>query len=172
MTAPAHHDVWYVASTRPRQEARAAENLARQGYRAWLPRYQRTRRHARRFDSILAPLFPGYIFVGLASETQPFAPISGTFGIRNLVRHGGRPALLPLDFALSLRARSDASGLVHAASESLAPGMSVRVVSGPFADCVARLTSLEDGGRVSLLLRVLGGDVTALLPVGAIAPVA
>ena len=28
---------WYVIHAKPRQEARALENLERQGYEAWLP---------------------------------------------------------------------------------------------------------------------------------------
>ena len=34
-------------------------NLERQGFRTYLPRYRRERRHARRRDIIKAPLFPG-----------------------------------------------------------------------------------------------------------------
>lgn len=163
---------WYVASTRPHQEARAIENLARQGYRTWFPRYRRTRRHARRFDTVLAPLFPGYIFVGLDAGQQSWRSIGGTYGVRQLISFGGSPAPLPNDFVDQLRARSDAEGLVHACESSLAPGMSVRVVSGPFAECVGRLIALDDRRRVSLLLEVLGGGATTLLPADAVTPLA
>lgn len=163
---------WYVASTRPHQEARAIEHLGRQGYRTWFPRYRRTRRHARRFDTVLAPLFPGYVFVALGPETRSWRPVSGTFGVRQLISFGGAPAPLPGGFIDELRARSDAEGLVHASQSSFSPGMSVRVVSGPFADCVGRLIALDDRRRVSLLLEVLGGGATTFLPVEAVAPLA
>jgi len=163
---------WYVASTHARQETRAVENLARQGYRTWFPRYRRTRRHARRFDDVLAPLFPGYVFVGWEPGRQSWRPIGGTYGIRRLICFGDAPAPLPRDFVDQLRARSGPGGLVHAHENALSPGMSVRVVSGPFADCVGRLIALDDRDRVSLLLSVLGGDTMALMPIAAIAPLA
>ena len=42
---------WYVVQTRPRQERRAEVNLARQGYRAWLPVMERSRRRAKRIET-------------------------------------------------------------------------------------------------------------------------
>src|SRR3546814_2118173 len=52
---------WYVAQTQAQGEERARLNLERQGFRTYLPRYRRERRHARRRDVVKAPLFPGYI---------------------------------------------------------------------------------------------------------------
>jgi transcriptional antiterminator RfaH len=49
---------WYVVHTQSYQEARAELNLRRQGFEVWLPLSRRRRRHARRIDTVLAPLFP------------------------------------------------------------------------------------------------------------------
>ena len=45
---------WYVVHTRPHQERRAEANLVRQGFRTWLPVMERSRRHARRIDTVCA----------------------------------------------------------------------------------------------------------------------
>jgi KOW motif len=43
--------------------------------------------------------------------------------------------------------------------EALGLGDRVRVLSGPFADLVGELTRIDGAGRVTVLLRLLGGDV-------------
>jgi transcriptional antiterminator RfaH len=42
-------------------------------------------------------------------------------------------------------------------------GQSVKVVAGPFAELVGRLEHLDDKGRVSVLLSLLGGTVRVAL---------
>src|SRR3546814_1166550 len=78
---------WYVAQTQAQGEERARLNLERQGFRTYLPRYRRERRHARRRDVVKAPLFPGYIFIELDLEQSPWRSINGTFGVTRLVCH-------------------------------------------------------------------------------------
>ena len=56
---------WYAVYTRPHAEATALENLLRQGYCAYLPRYRTRLRHARRLQTVLRPLFPRYLFAGI-----------------------------------------------------------------------------------------------------------
>src|SRR5665213_96139 len=58
----AQHERWYVARTRAQREPEAARQLTNQGFRAFLPRHLKNRRHARKVETISAPLFPRYIF--------------------------------------------------------------------------------------------------------------
>lgn len=58
-------EAWYVVQTQPNGEARAEAHLRRQGFRTYLPRYLRSRRHARKTQMVPRPLFPRYLFVGL-----------------------------------------------------------------------------------------------------------
>ena len=73
---------WYVVHTRPHRERRAEANLLRQGNRAWLPQMERSRRHARRIETVRMPLFPGYLFVSLDMARDAWRAIDGTFGVR------------------------------------------------------------------------------------------
>src|SRR5947209_3993566 len=60
---------WYVAQTHPRAEAKAAEHLDRQGFHVYLPNFRKRRRHARRVETVTAPLFPRYLFVSVDMAT-------------------------------------------------------------------------------------------------------
>jgi hypothetical protein len=49
---------WYVVRTLAQRECHAAQQLANQDYCAFLPLHLKNRRHARRVETISAPLFP------------------------------------------------------------------------------------------------------------------
>lgn len=150
---------WYVAETQPRKEALAALHLERQSFDFFLPRYRKTRRHARKFDTVLAPLFPGYIFVRFDREQANWRSINGTFGVRRLIcGEGGMLRSMPSRVVEALQARCR-GGIFEAALDSLKPGEKVRILHGPFAELIAQVKSLDDRGRVALLLDVLGGGV-------------
>ena len=53
---------WYAVYTQSRMELWARGNLWERDVEAYLPRYHKRRRHARRSDWIAAPLFPRYLF--------------------------------------------------------------------------------------------------------------
>ena len=66
---------WYVVHTQPHAEDKAIFNLRRQGFETYLPKYLRTRRHARRTEQVARPLFPRYLFVALDLAVQPWRAI-------------------------------------------------------------------------------------------------
>jgi transcriptional antiterminator RfaH len=162
---------WYVASVQPHQEARAERNLRLQGFEPWLPRMRRSRRHARRIETVLAPFFPGYLFVRLNCEIERWRAINGTQGVRHLLCQDGRPAKVPSDFVETLRRSSDEEGLLSARTDDLKVGGEVRLISGPFMDYVGSLLRLTDQERVTLLLKVLGRYVETMVPRRIVVPV-
>ncbi|GAB4352929.1 MAG: transcription/translation regulatory transformer protein RfaH [Kiloniellaceae bacterium] len=155
---------WYVAQTQARGEERARCNLERQGFRTYLPRYRRTRSHARRRDAVLAPLFPGYIFVELDLETAPWRSINGTFGVSRLVCHGERPAPLPEGVVAAIAARENADGVIVLQPRGFRKGEALRIVSGALADCLGFFERMADRDRVVLLLELLGRKVRIQAP--------
>ena len=162
MSAPATR--WYVVHTRPHQEHRAEANLVRQGFRVWLPVMERSRRHARRIDTVQTALFPGYLFVALDVARERWRTINGTFGVRWLLSDGERPQALPEDFVAALQDAVGGDGLSTAAPADLRPGDAVTIAAGPFVECAAVVLRLAPGERVEVLLEVLGGRVPARLP--------
>jgi transcriptional antiterminator RfaH len=151
---------WHAVATRPREEAVVVRHLVRQGFEPWLPQFRMTRRHARRVEFAAAPLFPGYLFVALDAERQPWRSVNGTRGVRHLICQGDRPAIVPDAFIDELRSRRDAGGFVVLPQPELRPGDRVRFRGGPFAAQVATILRVGEGDRVWLLMELLGRPVT------------
>lgn len=154
---------WYVVNTHPHQEERAEINLRRQGYQAWMPRLLRERRHARRIDVTSVPLFPGYLFVNLDHQMQPWRAIDSTFGVRRILCHGERPRPVEQGFVEALKETTDENGVVALAAEEFKIGQPLRLLTGPFADRIGTLLRLADKDRVALLLNLLGREVQVVV---------
>lgn len=150
---------WYVAETLPRKEALAALHLDRQRFEYFLPRYRKARRHARKVDTVLAPLFPGYIFVRFDRDCSNWRSINGTFGVRRLIcSESGALRAMPGRIVEHLQSRCDGN-IYQTPVERFRPGQKVRIITGPFADLTAQVLTLDDKGRVALLLDILSGGV-------------
>jgi transcriptional antiterminator RfaH len=161
---------WYAVHTQPHAEAKALDNLLRQGYRAYLPQGRVEIRHARRRQLVSRPLFPRYLFAGLDRATTLWRPILSTFGVSDIVRTGGEPAPVPAEIVAELRDR-EARGEFDRpnAGRSLRVGELVRVTAGAFEDVLGRLVELRDQERVVVLLELLGRSVKAQLRADAVA---
>ena len=162
---------WYVVNTLPHQESRADQNLRRQSFTTLLPVTRRTRRHARRLDTVLTPLFPGYLFVELDLDNQSWSSINSTFGVKRLLCSGERPTELQRDFVAALQETVDEDG--H--RERSGARTAARPAGAHIVGAVRRLQSrpvlhLSPGERVKLLLNVLGGSVSATMPQRGVVP--
>jgi transcriptional antiterminator RfaH len=155
---------WYVVQTQVNGETKAAQNLLRQGYEVYLPRYLKRRRHARKVDFAARPLFPRYMFVAIDMATQRWRSIQSTFGVARLVTNGDDPAAVPEGVVDTLRAREDAKGFIRLDSKpAFAPGDKVRILTGAFMDSAGLFSGLADHDRVAILLDMLGRKVRVLL---------
>lgn len=155
---------WYVVITQPNNEARAQENLQRQGFSVYLPRYRRTRKHARKTESVLRPLFPRYLFVGLDLARDRWRSVQSTFGVQGMVKVGDRPSAVPEAVIAAIQEREGDDGLVQLGAPILPKGTKVRVLDGIFEDAVGVFERVADRQRVAVLLQLLGREVMALLP--------
>jgi transcriptional antiterminator RfaH len=155
---------WYVVQTQVNSEAKAADNLRRQGYEIYLPRYLKRRRHARKVDFIARPLFPRYMFVAVDVATQRWRSIQSTFGVSRLVTNGDEPAAVPEGVVQALKARENDEGLINMdARPAFVLGDKVRVLAGAFMNNAGLFNGIADHDRVSILLDMLGRKVRVLL---------
>lgn len=162
---------WYVAETLPRSEFRSQQHLERQDFACFLPRFLKTRRHARRVEQILAPVFPGYIFVRFDPDRDQWRSINGTLGVKYLVGSAsGRPQPMPDDTMVALFSRCE-GGVMATQLPALEIGQRVRLVAGPLVDQIATIEQFDDRGRVRILLDILGGPQTARVPINCVGPV-
>ena len=145
-------DKWYLVQCRPRQEARAEENLIRQGYVCYRPQHLVEKVVRGRRKAVPESLFPGYVFIQLG-ERDGWATLRSTRGVAALVSFGGRPAeVCPALIAL-LREREQAE---DAAQEPVfAEGERLRVTEGPFADLEVIYVGMDGEERAVVLLNFL-----------------
>jgi transcription elongation factor/antiterminator RfaH len=160
---------WYVVRTLAQRERHAVQQLTNQDYRAFLPLHLKNRRHARKVETISSPLFPRYLFTILDLTRDRWRSINGTLGVERLLMCGGEPQPVPLGLVENLMLAADDDGTVHF-GYALHPGQRIKVAAGPFADLVGRLERLDDRGRVSVLLELLGGSVRVALSQDLVVP--
>lgn len=151
---------WFVVQTQPNAERKALAHLIRQGFHAYLPCYRKTRRHARRTETVAAPLFPRYMFVSIDVTSQRWRSLRSTVGVSRLVCNGETPAPVPPGIVEALRLREGENGLIDIGrGPTFAPGDKIRVRDGAFADCLGIFESTTDSERVLILLDLLGRKV-------------
>jgi transcriptional antiterminator RfaH len=155
---------WYVVQTHVHAETKAVAHLNRQGYATYLPRYLKRRRHARRIETVAAPLFPRYLFVAIDLAAQRWRSIQSTIGVTHLVRNGDEPATVPHGVIEQLRSREDERGFVMLDTRPrFAHGDKIRVIDGAFDACIGVFEGMADRERVAILLDLLGRKVRVVL---------
>jgi len=160
---------WYAVHTRPCAEAKAVENLRRQGYPTYLPRHRRWVRHARRRAIVLRPLFPSYLFVGIDRAVMSWRPVLSTIGVAGMVRGGDEPIPVPGAIIDLLRQREcDGAFDELTPASRLKPGDPVRMNDGPLATLVGRLAAAGEDERVVILFDFLGRTVATEVPASSV----
>lgn len=162
---------WFAVYTQPRGEATACENLSRQRFEVFSPRYLKRRSHARKIETVPAPLFPRYIFISFDADDAGWRVVRSTRGVVDLVRNGIDPAPVPAAIVEEIRRRQDADGFVVLARHvKLDRGDKIRIDAGPFADYEAIFETMRDNERVVALLSLMGRQVVVNVPVEAVSP--
>ena len=151
---------WYCATVRPGREMIAASQLRTLGFPTYLPILVAVET---RTDVVRAPMFPGYLFLGLGnlSEHRPFEAPELTGLLRQT---DGTPVPVPQRLIDDLMRRSGQDGAIRleAARETLLADTLATITEGPLAGLQAKvLTASRDW--VTLLLHVLGRDVPTTL---------
>lgn len=157
------HARWFAVHTQPNRELRATTQLLNQGYQVFVPKRMKTVRHARRLKTIIAPLFPRYVFIELDLTAHQWRNVNSTFGVTSLVMQGDMPHPVPQGIVETMIASVDGKGLVQF-EQDLKVGGRVRLAAGPFADRLGILDRLDDSGRVRVLLEIMGGRVPVRVP--------
>ena len=160
-------DRWYAVQCQPNRERYAAMQLRGQGFRLFLPLRPKTWRHARRMETRLVPFFPGYLFIALDLDREPWRSVNGTFGVQRLVApgSGGPPIPLPEGFVEALFSQADERGCLRPGG-LLRVGQAVRILAGPLGERTGELIEVSEAGRLRLLIDFLGGRIPAVLSRG------
>jgi transcriptional antiterminator RfaH len=159
---------WFVVYTQPLKETVAKQHLEEQGYNVYLPMFKKTRRHARRTDEVLQPLFPRYLFVGLNLKLDAWRAVNGTRGVAYLLLNDGHPLGISTSIIEELKVLENDGVVPIECVSTFTKGENLRVVDGVFKDQVAVFQRMDDKQRVQLLLNFLGRDTRITVPVYAV----
>lgn len=142
---------WYVVHTKPRQEARALENLQNQGFNCFLPTMQVQKLRNQKVQTITEPMFSRYLFIQLDEQRQNWGPIRSTLGVSKLVSFGPQPAKVPPEFITFLK-EAPAETIEHMFNL----GDQVQVASGPLKGLEGRYLAHDGETRAFVLVDLLG----------------
>lgn len=153
---------WYLVQSRPNQLERAQENLARQGYTTFLPRYTKKCVRRGRLVKHDAALFPNYLFIRLNRWSDNWYPLRSTRGVSRLVTFGADPLAIPDRLIDAIRERVKQ----HGVQPAFKPGETVELIDGPFRGLNAIFDAQRDEERVILLIDLLHRQLRVTTPIG------
>lgn len=144
---------WWVVQTETQREHMVRLLLMRANFLTYLPRIKHRSR--------IAPLFPGYLFVGVADR---FYPVLKTVGVVRMLMAGDRPAHLADKVIAAIRDRERGGFVKLPAPEPIKKGQNIRVLNGNFCGHIGLYDGISGKERARILLQLLGQSVAVELP--------
>jgi transcriptional antiterminator RfaH len=150
---------WYVIFA-PMAEKRAEIALREAMIETYLPCETVWRRHARKRDRVLRPLFMGYLFARMWPED--FHNAAAADGVLNIV--GMSPGRDPSAYQIhetdvrKLQAQQENGDFDKTGPDEpiIGPGSAVKVMSGPYMGWVGKVSSMAGRDRVKVLMEAIG----------------
>jgi transcriptional antiterminator RfaH len=161
---------WYAIQTKVNREKEVEKRLVDLHLEVFLPWMRTRRRIGSRYQWVLTPLFPGYLFCRLdmilAGKSARYLP-----GVRDFLTFGNRIAEVGAEIIQRLRDRCP-NGVAAVDSVTAKPGDVVRINEGPFSGLEAIFErTLKGSERVAVLLDILGRQTRLELPSETIAKI-
>ena len=134
----APHLSWFLVHCKPNATHLASQNLRNQDFGVFLPLQKFTRRKAKQFQTILRPLFPGYLFVQIDPLAGHWRKINNTRGVARLVQLGPDSCPVPDTVMAALLERCDADHVLQNLG-TLEVGNQARISKGPLSGFIAEI---------------------------------
>lgn len=161
---------WYVFYTRAKAEKAASERISHLGFPVFVPLEKRIQRlpngKPRPKENAL---FPRYGFVQFKPE-DPWSKILDADGVMDILRHELTPIPVPDDCMNRLRLAQNLGIFDHTKPPAI--GTSVQVTSGPFGGWIGKILRCRTGDRADVLLKFLGAECSATIPLIALKEIA
>ncbi|NRQ42237.1 transcription/translation regulatory transformer protein RfaH [Rheinheimera sp. YQF-2] len=152
---------WYLLYCKPRQELRAQQQLANQGYGSFLPQITQQKLRGNKWLQSTEPMFPRYLFLHLpVGQELNISAIRATRGISDFVRFGAQLARVPAAL-IQLLTEQQIQLKQQPQDTSLKKGDEISIVNGPFSGLQAVFSSADGDKRSSILISMLGQWVEA-----------
>lgn len=160
---------WYLIRTKPRQESLVEQRVQDLNLRVFLPWLRSRRRIGSRYQWVLVPLFPGYIFCHL-DLNQLEKTIQFTPGVKDFVRFGNSIPDIREGIIQALQDRCP-DGIAQMQPHIYRLGEAIIIREGPFSGLEAIFErEMEGSSRVAVLLELLGRQTRLVLSSEMIGP--
>lgn len=147
-------DNWYLIYSKSRQEQRAQQHLANQGFESFAPQITVKKIRAGKTVQLTEPLFPRYIFLK-CPQTPNLSTIRSTRGVAGLVRFGDKLATVPSSLINHLL-KNQLQLQQQLPVQPFQPGDKLEILNGPFASLNAVFQQTDGEQRSIILLNFLG----------------
>ena len=154
---------WYAINTKTHREDVAELNLQRLGVETFCPQLKQDKVIRRRRQTVIRPLFPGYLFARFNLATH-YRAVNYAQGVRKIVTFGSTPEAVDEVIIESIKSRAR-DGFVTVQPSSFTPGQVVRIQEGPLQGLEAVFEmEMSDHQRVVILLRTLSYQARVVVP--------
>lgn len=147
-------DSWYLLYSKSRQEQRAQQHLANQGFESFAPHILVKKLRAGKTVEVNEPLFPRYIFLKCPKALN-LSTIRSTRGVAGLVRFGDKLASVPTSLVHQL-IQQQIVLQQQTPTQPFQPGDTLEILNGPFASLNAVFQQADGEQRSIILLNFLG----------------
>jgi len=150
---------WYVIQTKPANEHRVEAHLSNQEIAAFLPMLETFQYLNGKMIPKIKPMFPNYLFARLDIHAA-YYQVKWTRGVNKILGNGSEPIPVSEKVIRTLRQRMGENNVVRL-DDGLEEGSLVQFTSGPFKDLMGVFDKkMSDGGRVRILLSLIGVDAS------------
>ena len=153
-----------MVHTKPRAEARALENLQRQGFEVFLPMITLQKVRRAKLANVTEPMFSRYLFLRTTQAMEDLSVVRSTLGVSQLVRFGTVPAKVPHAWVEAMRLQPSLE------EKLLKSGDKVLIADGMLKGLVAVYMQPDGELRAMVLVDLLSKphlvsyEVASLLP--------
>ena len=147
---------WLIAQIKPNSYGKAIKNLEQQGFVTFLPKMEKNLAQENKFIVKNVYVFPGYMFVCSDPHIIAWTKINSTYGVSKILAFNNKPSEISYDLILELKNRYEINSNLTQ-NEKLQKGDAIKFYTGPFADLIAKLESVDKNHRVWVLLEAMGG---------------
>ena len=161
---------WYALYTKPRHERKVSNHLLQDGFRTFFPQIERWSRRKDRKKRILAPLFPGYLFINAQLKGNNRLKVIKTNGVVRVLGSNGIPVAVPENQIESIQKIVETNTVVYS-HRYLKKGRTVRVVSGPLQGIEGIFLSEKGNGKLVVSVEILHRSVSVDIDEADIEPI-
>jgi transcriptional antiterminator RfaH len=166
---------WYVLRVQPMMELTATTNLVARQWRAYNPEIFKRGLVRGKMAEQRLPMFPGYIFIKLTEGQDDFGAPKKIRGVSGFLEfEPDDPAYLPDEIMPRIWAK-EAAAKAHyyfeISPKSFKVGDPVTLPHSALPDELALIDELDNSGRVTLLMKMLGGVRKVRSHINQLAPV-